>query len=173
MARAWLGLGANLGEPAAQLALALQRIAALPKTRLVARSSLYRSDPVGPAGQPDYCNAVAEIDTALPPAELLEALLAIERDAGRTRDGIRWAARLLDLDVLHVDGVVLDTPTLRLPHPRLHERNWVLVPLAEIAPTLVIPGLGEVAALAAAIGARGLRKWPADAADGCASVAAP
>lgn len=173
MARAWIGLGANLGAPAVQVAFALTRIAALPDTRLRARSSLYRSDPVGPPGQPDYCNAVAEIETTLPPQALLDALLAIEREAGRVRDGQRWGARRLDLDLLHVEGVTLDTPTLTLPHPHLHERNWVLVPLAEIAPTLAIPQIGTVAERAVAIGFGGLRRWPADATDGCASVAAP
>lgn len=173
MARAWIGLGANLGDPVAQLEFAFARLAQLPDTRLIARSLLYRSDPVGPPGQPDYCNAVAELDTALAPEALLAALLAIERDAGRVRDGIRWAARLLDLDLLHVDGVRLDTPGLTLPHPHLHARNWVLVPLAALAPGLVIPGVGAVADRAAAIGVRGLREWGADAPDACASVAAP
>jgi 2-amino-4-hydroxy-6-hydroxymethyldihydropteridine diphosphokinase len=160
--RAWLGLGANLGEPAAQVERALQQIAALPGTRLIARSSLYRSDPVGPPGQPDYCNAVCEIDTALAPEALLDAVLAIEADHGRVRDGTRWTARRLDIDLLHVDGVALDSGRLSLPHPHLPQRNWVLVPLAEIAPALVIPGHGPVAQLAAAIGQAGLsRGWPA------------
>lgn len=162
MPRAWLGLGANLGEPAAQVERALQQIAALPGTRLIARSSLYRSDPVGPPGQPDYCNAVCEIDTALAPEALLDAVLAIEADHGRVRDGTRWTARRLDIDLLHVDGVALDSVRLSLPHPHLPQRNWVLVPLAEIAPALVIPGHGPVAQLAAAIGQAGLsRGWPA------------
>lgn len=160
MSRAWLGLGANLGEPAAQVERALQQIAALPGTRLIARSSLYRSDPVGPPGQPDYCNAVCEIDTALAPEALLDAVLAIEAAHGRVRDGTRWTARRLDIDLLHIDGVVLDSARLSLPHPHLPQRNWVLVPLAEIAPALVIPGHGPVAQLAAAIGQAGLsRGW--------------
>ncbi|MDH4459407.1 MAG: 2-amino-4-hydroxy-6-hydroxymethyldihydropteridine diphosphokinase [Nevskia sp.] len=160
MRRAWLGLGANLGDPVAQVERALLQIAALPETRLIARSSLYRSDPVGPPGQPDYCNAVCEIETALAPEALLDAVLAIEVDNGRTRDGIRWTARRLDIDLLHVDGVACDTPRLNLPHPQLHRRNWVLVPLAEITPALTIPGLGAIATLAAQLGMGGLSRWP-------------
>ncbi len=160
MRRAWLGLGANLGDPVAQVERALLQIAALPETRLIARSLLYRSDPVGPPGQPDYCNAVCEIETALAPEALLDAVLAIEVDNGRTRDGIRWTARRLDIDLLHVDGVACDTPRLNLPHPQLHRRNWVLVPLAEITPALTIPGLGAIATLAAQLGMGGLSRWP-------------
>lgn len=159
MLQAWLGLGANLGDPVAQVERALAQIAALPDTRLIARSSLYRSDPVGPAGQPDYCNAVCQLETGLRPEALLDAVLAIEVDNGRVRDGIRWAARLLDIDLLHIDGVALDTPRLSLPHPHLHERNWVAVPLAEIAPLLSIPGIGAVSALAERLGSAGLRPW--------------
>lgn len=157
--RVYLGLGANLGTPAAQVERALALIAALPDTTLLARSSLYRSDPVGPAGQPDYCNAACVIDTRLTPLALLDAVQGIEQEAGRIRDGIRWAARLLDIDLLHVEGLKLSTPQLSLPHPHLQERNWVLVPLAEIAPALDIPGLGAISELASAIGSAGLRRW--------------
>jgi 2-amino-4-hydroxy-6-hydroxymethyldihydropteridine diphosphokinase len=157
--RVYLGLGANLGTPAAQVERALALIAALPDTTLLARSSLYRSDPVGPAGQPDYCNAACVIDTGLTPLELLDAVQGIEQAAGRIRDGIRWAARLLDIDLLHVEGLQLSTPQLSLPHPHLQERNWVLVPLAEIAPALDIPGLGAISERARAIGTAGLRRW--------------
>ena len=157
--RAYLGLGANLGTPAQQIAAAFDQIAALPDTALLARSSLYRSDPVGPIGQPDYCNAAAMIDTGLTPLALLDALHAIEQAAGRQRDGVRWAARLLDIDILHIDGLSLTEPRLTVPHPHLHERNWVLVPLAEIAPALEIPGLGPISARAAAAGTAGLRFW--------------
>lgn len=159
MTEAWLGLGANLGEPAVQIEAALQQIDALPGTRLQARSSLYRSDPVGPPGQPDYCNAACAIETTLSPLALLDALQAIEDAAGRRRDGIRWAARRLDIDILHMQSVTLATPRLSLPHPRIAQRNWVLVPLAEIAPGLEIPGLGRVGTLAAASGRSGLRAW--------------
>ncbi|WP_428383936.1 2-amino-4-hydroxy-6-hydroxymethyldihydropteridine diphosphokinase [Nevskia ramosa] len=157
--RVYLGLGANLGAPAVQVERALTLIAALPDTRLIARSPLYRSDPVGPAGQPDYCNAACMIETTLEPLALLDAVQAIEVDAGRIRDGIRWAARLLDIDLLHVEGLSLSTSRLRLPHPHLQERNWVLVPLANFAPTLDIPGLGVVSELAERLGRSGLRAW--------------
>lgn len=157
--KAYLGLGANLGQPALQIEAALARIAALPQTRLIARSRLYRSDPVGPPGQPDYCNAACVIETGLSPLALLDALQALEDAAGRKRDGIRWAARLLDLDILHVEGEACDTARLSLPHPRIAQRNWVLVPLAEIAPTLSIPGVGRTGEIAARLGDAGLRPW--------------
>lgn len=159
MSRAYLGLGANLGQPEQQIEAALAAIAALPGTVLVARSALYRSDPVGPPGQPDYCNAACTIDTTLEPMVLLAALQAIEDAGGRIRDGVRWAARHLDIDILHIDGLASGESRLSLPHPQLARRNWVLVPLAEIAPALVIPGVGAVAALAAAVGGAGLRRW--------------
>lgn len=173
MTRVWLGLGANLGDPQAQVERAFEQIDALPQTRLIARSALYRSDPVGPPGQPDYCNAVCEIETALAPDALLDAVLAIEVDNGRTRDGVRWQARRLDIDLLHVDGYAVDTPRLTLPHPHLAARNWVLVPLADIAPQLVIPGMGSIAALAQRLGHAGLRRWAADGPNPCAIFAAP
>lgn len=157
--RVYLGLGANLGTPAAQVERALALIAALPETTLAARSPLYRSDPVGPGDQPDYCNAACMVDTTLEPLALLDAVQSIEVDAGRIRDGTRWVARLLDIDLLHIEGLSLSTPRLRLPHPHLQERNWVLVPLADFAPTLNIPGLGIVSELATAIGQAGLRPW--------------
>jgi len=157
--KAYLGLGANLGEPAVQIEAALKQIAALPGTQLVARSPLYRSDPVGPPGQPDYCNAAAVIETSLDPHSLLLALQAIEDAAGRKRDGVRWAARLLDVDILHIESTVITTAALSLPHPHIAKRNWVLAPLADIASTLDIPGVGNIGELAAAIGSAGLRPW--------------
>jgi 2-amino-4-hydroxy-6-hydroxymethyldihydropteridine diphosphokinase len=159
LSRAYLGLGANLGQPVRQIEAAFAAIAALPGTRLVVRSALYRSDPVGPPGQPDYCNAACAIETALAPMDLLAALQAIEDAGGRVRDGVRWAARHLDIDILHIEGVASRDLKLTLPHPQLARRNWVLVPLAEIAPLLEIPGVGAIAALAAAIGNAGLRRW--------------
>ena len=159
VARAYLGLGANLGQPAEQLESAMLEIAALPGTRLIARSTLYRSHPVGPPGQPDYCNAVCCIETDLTPLALLDALQAIEDAAGRQRGTIRWAARLLDLDILHIEGQIIETPRLKLPHPQLTRRNWVLMPLAEISPSLDIPGVGPVDELAAELGSAGLRQW--------------
>jgi 2-amino-4-hydroxy-6-hydroxymethyldihydropteridine diphosphokinase len=160
MARAYIGLGANLGEPAAQIESALGRLAATPDVCLVARSSLYRSDPIGPLGQPHYCNAVCAIETRLDPPSLLDVLHAIEDAAGRVRGAERWVARTLDLDLLTVDNLVCETPNLKLPHPQLARRAFVLVPLAEIAPRLEIPGLGQVDQLVARIDRGGLSMWP-------------
>jgi len=154
--RAYVALGSNLQDPPAQLRAALAGIARLPHTCLAARSRLYQSAPLGPPGQPDYCNAVCVIDTALEPLPLLRALLGLETAAGRTRSGPRWGPRVLDLDLLHVEGVRMDTPELTLPHPHLHERGFVLTPLSEVAPLLEIPGLGRVVRLAAEVGRAGL-----------------
>lgn len=160
--RAHIGLGANLGDPAACLSWALQRVAEL--GRLEARSPLYRSAPMGPADQPDYCNAVCVLQTALSPRALLDALLAIERETGRVRDA-KWGPRTLDLDLLHIDGVVSVESSLRLPHPGIARRNFVLWPWADIAPATEIPELGRVDALAAAIGRDGLARWDESRAD--------
>ena len=150
--RAYVALGGNLGDVAATFAAALACIDALPGTTVRARSSLYRNPPLGGAAQPDYLNAVAAVDTQLPAHELLEALLAIERQLGRTRDPVaRWAPRTVDLDLaLYGEHVVVE-PGLRVPHPGLHERAFVLVPLAEIAPDAVVPGHGPVHALVATV----------------------
>jgi 2-amino-4-hydroxy-6-hydroxymethyldihydropteridine diphosphokinase len=135
--RAWIGLGANLGAREAALRGALAGMAALPGTRVLRVSSLYRSAPVD-AGGPDYLNAVAEIATTLPPLALLHALQALEQAAGRERP-YRNAPRTLDLDILFYGDVHLESAALTLPHPRLHERAFVLLPLAELAPERVAP----------------------------------
>ncbi|MFT3665986.1 2-amino-4-hydroxy-6-hydroxymethyldihydropteridine diphosphokinase [Piscinibacter sp.] len=146
---AYVGLGANLGDARAALASAFDALAALPATELLRRSSLWRSAPVD-AGGPDYLNAVAELRTALEPLALLHALHAIEQAHGRRRP-YRNAPRTLDLDLLLHGGSVLATPELTLPHPRAHERAFVLAPLAELAAQLVIPGHGAVASLLPAL----------------------
>lgn len=138
-APAWLGLGANLGDREATLAEAVARIAALPGTRVAAASSLYRTAPWGDPDQPDFLNAALAIETGLAPYPLLRACLAIEADLGRVR-GRRWGPRIVDIDILAYEGVALADPVLTLPHPRLTERAFALVPLAEIAPDLVISG---------------------------------
>lgn len=157
---AYIGLGSNLQHPAQQLRGALQALSQTTGLEMLVQSSIYRSAPLtlleSPA-QPDYCNAVCAVRTALAPQVVLEVLLDIERAAGRIRDGQRWAPRILDLDLLHVDGVALSTPQLTLPHPGIAARNFVLVPLAEIAPALVIPGVGSIAELAKAAGFQGLQ----------------
>lgn len=156
---AFVGLGANLGEPAVQLQVALRALDALPQTQLNRVSSFYRSAAIGPAGQPDYCNAVAQLDTTLAPEALLDALLAIEDAAGRVR-GERWGARVLDLDLLTHGDTVCSSARLTLPHPALAERDFVLRPLAEIAPAAVIPGLGAASELLARLPTPQLAHWP-------------
>lgn len=144
----YVGLGSNLADPRAQVERALLALKSLPRTKLLQRSRLYRSAPWGRADQPEFVNAVAEIATSLAPRGLLDALLEIERHAGRERDATRWGPRVLDLDILSFGDRVVDEPGLHLPHPHLHERAFVLIPLAEIAPGLHVPGRGQVAALA-------------------------
>jgi 2-amino-4-hydroxy-6-hydroxymethyldihydropteridine diphosphokinase len=134
---AFVALGANLGDAQAALRAALDGLARLPGTALIAVSSFYRTAPVDSDG-PDYLNAVARLRTACAPLELLDRLQALENAAGRSRP-YRNAPRTLDLDLLRYDDLRLDDPRLRLPHPRMHERAFVLVPLAEIAPGLVPP----------------------------------
>jgi 2-amino-4-hydroxy-6-hydroxymethyldihydropteridine diphosphokinase len=154
--RAWIGLGANLGDARAAVLGALAELAALPASRLVAQSSLYRSAPVDATG-PDFVNAVAGIDTALSATDLLAALQSIEQRHGRVR-GERNAPRTLDLDLLLHGEAVIDTPALTLPHPRLHERAFVLLPLAEVAPALVVPGRGAVRELLRGLGAQAIER---------------
>lgn len=140
---AYVALGANLDDPVYQIETAMTELAALPGTHRLDRSGLYASAPSGYADQPDYVNAVARIETALTPRELLERLLEIERLHGRERT-FRNSPRTLDLDILLFDDLRLDEPGLHVPHPRMHERAFVLLPLAEIAPDAVLPGRGPV-----------------------------
>jgi len=143
MIRAYVALGANLGDPRATISAALTALADIAATAVVARSSLYQTAPVGLKHQPDFINAVAAVDTALTPLALLEALFALEARFGRSRS-LPNAPRTLDLDLLlHGDTLVVGA-RLTLPHPRLHERAFVLAPLAEIAPCCEIPGRGSV-----------------------------
>ena len=139
--RAFVALGANIGEPVTCLRAAAAELAALPDTTIVARSSLYRSAPVGLINQPDFINAVVAVDTALAPLGLLHRLLDIEARHGRVRS-VPNAPRPLDLDLLLHGDSRMDSPELTLPHPRMHQRAFVLLPLLEIAPDASIPGLG-------------------------------
>lgn len=150
-ARAYIAFGANLGNPVETYAGALDAIAALATTRVVSYSSLYRSEAVGVSGHPDYTNAVIAVDTQLKPIALLESLLEIERIGGRIRDH-SIAPRTLDLDLLLYGDTLLSTPALQLPHPRMHQRAFVLLPLAEIAPDVDIPGHGPIRRLLARVG---------------------
>lgn len=159
MSQAFVGLGANLGDPASQIRQAIGMLDGHATLEVIATSRLYRSAPLGPPGQPDYANAVVQLDSALTAQGLMTALLEVERAMGRRRDGQRWGPRHIDLDLLLYDNQVVAVTGLTVPHPHLHERNFVLVPLAEIAPDAEVPGHGRAAQLAAAIGSEGLRVW--------------
>jgi 2-amino-4-hydroxy-6-hydroxymethyldihydropteridine diphosphokinase len=138
---AYVGLGANLGEPRRQVETALKELDAIPRTRVARASSLYRSAPMGYANQPEFVNAVAQLETQLEAPQLLAALQAIEARHGRSRSFAN-APRTLDLDLLLFGDATLDSPGLKVPHPRMHERAFVLKPLLEIAPQAQIPGRG-------------------------------
>ena len=157
--RAWVGLGSNLREPRQQIDAALQALAAIPQTQLLRASRLYRTPPWGRLDQPDFINAVAELATTLAPEALLAQLRRIEHDAGRQRLE-RWGPRSLDLDLLLHGDARIDTETLQLPHPRLHERAFVLVPLAELAPELWIEPHGRVIDLLAQVDRSGVEVLP-------------
>ena len=158
--RAYIALGSNLGDSATLVRDAMVALGRLPGTRLVAASGLYLTPPWGMTEQPSFVNAVAGVETTLAPKALLEALLDTERAFGRVRDGERWGPRTLDLDLLLHGDRVLDEEGLTLPHPRLAERAFVLLPLAEIAPALDIPGKGRVADLLARLDAAGCTAIP-------------
>lgn len=154
---AFIGLGSNLDNPAAQLESALTELGRLPDTGVLACSSFYRSAPVGYLDQPDFCNAVAKISTALAPRRLLQCLLDIEQAHGRART-FRNAPRTLDLDILLYGDFRLDEPGLCIPHPQMQHRAFVLMPLLEIAPETVIPGQGSVTDLLDTCGDQALEK---------------
>lgn len=158
---AYVGLGSNLDDPAGHVRCALDGLARLPSTRLVASSSLYRSLPMGPQDQPDFVNAAAGLLTTLPPEKLLSALQAIEDAHGRQRASPRWGPRTLDLDLLLYGELRRAGETLALPHPGLAERPFVLIPLLEIAPGLRLPGGPPIARLAAAAGDGGVARLEA------------
>lgn len=145
---AYIGVGSNLNGPSAQVEAAFDLLAGLPQTRLIARSSLYRSAPFGGIEQPDFVNAVAALLTRLTARELFEGLQQIEKQRGRERGEARWGPRVLDLDLLvFSDDRILDED-LTVPHPGIAERNFVLLPLKEVAPGLTVPGLGRLASVA-------------------------
>ncbi|MHB8786600.1 MAG: 2-amino-4-hydroxy-6-hydroxymethyldihydropteridine diphosphokinase [Thauera sp.] len=164
--RAFIAFGANLGDPGAAFALALERLATLPDTRVLAQSSLYRTAPIGVDGQPDYINAVIALDTALGARPLLDALLAIEQEGGRRRE-FHMAPRTMDLDLLLYGEQVIDAPGLQVPHPRMHLRAFTLLPLAEIAPDMSIPGIGEVATLLPTVADQAIERIGPAAPDTC------
>lgn len=151
MARAYVGLGANLGDREATIRRALGALAAAPGVELAAVSQLRETEPVGYVDQPLFLNGAAALETTLEPRELLELLLRIERELGRTRTGPRYGPRTIDLDLLLYDGIRLREPGLTIPHPNVHERAFVLEPLAELDPVLFIPGRGGVRDLLAGL----------------------
>jgi len=156
---ACIGLGGNVGDVPDALARAFDALGRLPGTRLLRASPLYRTPAWGVEAQPDFINAAATVETTLPASDLLAHLLGIERALGRTRaaDGSdRWGPRSIDLDLLLYGDAVIDEPGLRVPHPRLHERAFALLPLAAIAPEAAIPGIGSVADALAALETAGI-----------------
>jgi 2-amino-4-hydroxy-6-hydroxymethyldihydropteridine diphosphokinase len=143
MSIAWIGLGSNLDQPAQQLTTAFEELAQLPRTQLRQTSRLWHSKPMGPQDQPDYINAVAQLDTELEPLQLLDALQQLEQQHQRIK--LRhWGERTLDLDLLLYDQLEYQHPRLTLPHPGITQRGFVLLPLAELAAELLIPGKGSV-----------------------------
>jgi 2-amino-4-hydroxy-6-hydroxymethyldihydropteridine diphosphokinase len=144
---AYIGLGSNLNGPVRQIEVAFALLREIRATRLIRRSSLFRSVPFGGVEQPDFVNAAASILTQLTAQELLLELQRIETECGRDRDEVRWGPRVLDLDLLVYSSQDIDEPGLKVPHPGIGERNFVLLPLGEIAPGLSIPGLGRISKL--------------------------
>jgi 2-amino-4-hydroxy-6-hydroxymethyldihydropteridine diphosphokinase len=154
MTRAYVGLGANLGEREGALRAALAALDATEGVDVVAVSTFRETDPVGYLDQPRFLNAAAALDTTLAPRELLDALLEVERSLGRTREGPRYGPRTIDLDLLLYGDESLDEPGLTIPHPRLQGRAFVLEPLAELDPGLVVPGHGPLETLLAKLSAQ-------------------
>jgi 2-amino-4-hydroxy-6-hydroxymethyldihydropteridine diphosphokinase len=151
MTRAYVGLGANLGDRDAMLRAALEQLAGEPEVEVVAVSAFRETEPVGIVDQPRFVNAAAAVDTSLSARELLDRLLAIEQRLGRTREGPRFGPRTIDLDLLLYGDEEIAEPGLRVPHPRLHERLFALEPLAELDPHLVVPGRGPLPDLIAGL----------------------
>lgn len=143
MTPAYIGIGSNLNDPVRQVELAFELLEDLDDSRLVAQSSLYQSEPFGPVEQPSFINAVALLHTTLDSWALLQGLQDIEISQGR-KPGVRWGPRILDLDLLLHGDHEIDEPRLKVPHPGIAQRNFVLLPLQEIAPDLIIPGLGRL-----------------------------
>lgn len=157
MAIAYIALGSNLKQPAQQVKNALEALHTLLESQVLQASSLYQTAPLGYDNQPDFINAVASVETQLEPQALLDALLAIEQQFGRERPFAN-APRVLDLDLLLYAQVEMQTPTLTLPHPRMHERGFVMLPLAEIAPELILPNGMSVVELASQCQQQGVQK---------------
>jgi 2-amino-4-hydroxy-6-hydroxymethyldihydropteridine diphosphokinase len=158
---AYVALGSNLSDPRRQVEAAFEALARLPDARLVARSGLWRSRPLGPQDQPDFVNAAAGMLTALGPGELLAALQEIERRLGKSEPAMRWGPRIIDLDLLVFADLRTEEAGLALPHPGLPRRNFVLYPLAEIAAELWVPGLARVSRLRDEVSPAGIERFAA------------
>lgn len=159
MITAYIAVGSNLGDPVAQAKNAIDALKILPKSRVTGISSLYSSQPMGPQNQPDYINAVVEIQTELAPLALLDATQAIEQQQGRVRKADRWGPRTLDLDILLYGDHILNEPRLTVPHYGMKVREFVLYPLAEIAPNLVLPDNTSLTELLKKVDRNGLTVW--------------
>ena len=157
--RVWLAIGSNLAQPLAQVSAALSALSRLPCTRLAACSSFYRSRPLGPQDQPDYLNVVVALETRLSPEQLLDQTQAIEQRQGRTRKANRWGPRTLDLDILLADNLTLHSARLTIPHYDMKNREFMLYPLAEIAPDLVFPDGESLQQLLQRVPLNGLTRW--------------
>ncbi|SEG11668.1 2-amino-4-hydroxy-6-hydroxymethyldihydropteridine diphosphokinase [Vibrio hangzhouensis] len=155
----YIAIGSNLADPVAQANIAIEALKTLPKSELLACSSLYSSTPMGPQNQPDYINAVAKISTELTPLELLDCTQRIELEQGRVRKDERWGPRTLDLDIILFGNEVIDSERLTVPHYGMKEREFVLYPLLEIAPSLQLPDGTELKTLVNNVDRNGLRVW--------------
>ncbi|EGQ7996277.1 2-amino-4-hydroxy-6-hydroxymethyldihydropteridine diphosphokinase [Vibrio vulnificus] len=159
MITAYIAIGSNLADPVVQAKSAIEALKQLPKSRFLCVSQLYSSTPMGPQNQPDYINAVAAIETELTPLELLDCTQAIELEQGRVRKEERWGPRTLDLDIILYGDEVLDSERLTVPHYGMKEREFVLYPLAEIAPNLTLPDGTELSQLLTIVDKNGLGIW--------------
>ncbi|MBE4464698.1 2-amino-4-hydroxy-6-hydroxymethyldihydropteridine diphosphokinase [Vibrio parahaemolyticus] len=159
MITAYIAVGSNLADPVSQAQQAIEALKTLPNSEFVQASSLYSSAPMGPQNQPDYINAVVAIKTNLTPLELLDCTQAIEQEQGRVRKDERWGPRTLDLDIVLYGNEVINSERLIVPHYGMREREFVLYPLAEIAPSLQLPDGTEVSELLEQVDRNGLRIW--------------
>ncbi|MED5503024.1 MAG: 2-amino-4-hydroxy-6-hydroxymethyldihydropteridine diphosphokinase [Pseudomonadota bacterium] len=159
MITAYIAVGSNLADPVSQAKQAIEALKTLPNSEFVRASSLYSSTPMGPQNQPDYINAVVAIKTNLTPLELLDCTQAIEQEQGRVRKEERWGPRTLDLDMILYGNEVIDSERLTVPHYGMREREFVLYPLAEIAPSLQLPDGTEVSSLLEQVDRNGLNIW--------------
>jgi 2-amino-4-hydroxy-6-hydroxymethyldihydropteridine diphosphokinase len=140
----YIGIGSNMDSPLEQVKHAMLELNSLPETHCIRQSACYCSAPMGPQDQPDYINAVVALETRLSPKTLLRQLQILEKSHGRVRDGSRWGPRTLDLDILLYADEVIDVPGMQIPHPGILQRNFVLFPLYEVAPEIIIPGVGRL-----------------------------